>query len=252
MVSVKGKVSFQKELEEVQEQLRREITLKAARFDELVPLVMDELDNNACPAIILAVSKACGYVGKQAITLSVIVQYVYMADKVHRLMQDGEAIPEELRQFPVLVGDFFFGKFFLGLCRTKLLVYLAPIARVIATMSQGSIIRWLAKDKQLSQAEHLEILDRETASLTGLAARIGAELAGVSPLLQQKCETFGHLLGLAWAARNEQMDNSVVLKILRRAAEVFDEVPSSDFREHLLELFHYVEDRLYLSPDSRL
>ncbi len=246
------KVSFQKELEEVQEQLRQEITLRAARFNELVPLVMDELDNNACPAIILAVSKACGYVGKQATTLSVIVQYVYMADKVHRLMQDGEDIPEELRQFPVLVGDFLFGKFFLGLCRTKLLVFLAPIARVIATMSQGSITRWLAKDKQLSQDEQLEILDRETASLTGLSARIGAELAGVSPLLQQKCETFGRLLGLAWAARNEQMDTSVVLKILQRAAEIFEEVPNSDFHEHLLELYHYVEDRLCPSPDSGL
>ncbi|MHB8125820.1 MAG: polyprenyl synthetase family protein [Desulfitobacteriaceae bacterium] len=243
------KTSFQEELEEVQEQLRREITLKAAKFNELVPLVMDELDNNACPVIILAVSKACGYAGKQATTLGVIIQYIYMADKVHRLMRDTEDLTEELRQFPVLVGDFLFGKFFLGLCRDKLLNYLAPLARVIVTMSQGSISRWLARDRELGIEEQLEILESGTASLTGLAARIGAELAGVSPTIQQKCETFGRLLGLAWSARNEQMEKSLVLKTLQKAALIFDEAPGSLFNEQLLELYNYIEVHLYPTPD---
>jgi Geranylgeranyl pyrophosphate synthase len=244
------KLSFQEELQEVQELLVRDLGSEEARFKELVPLVKDELDDNACPGIILAVSKACGYTGKQAIILAAIVQYIYLADKVHNLIRDDEDLTDELQQFPVLVGDFLFGKFFEGLSQARLLDYLAPLAGVIVTMSKGAIYRWLARDQNLEIEEQLRILENGTASLTGLAARIGAELAGVSPSLQEKCETFGRLMGLAWAARNEQLDKLVVLKILHEAYLIFDEISGNLFEKQLHEVYNYIKAHLYPNPVS--
>jgi geranylgeranyl pyrophosphate synthase len=242
------KLSFQEELREVQELLNRSLGSKEARFKDLVPLVTDELDLNACPGIILAVSKACGYAGKKTIALAAIVQYIYMADKVHNLMRDDEDLEDELRQFPVLVGDFLFGKFFWELSQAKLLNYLAPLARVIVTMSKGAINLWLARDQNLEIKEQLRILENGMASLTGFAARLGAELADVSPLIQRKCETFGRIMGLAWAARNEQLDKPLVLGILHKALLTLDEIQGNLFGEQLLEVYNYIKTNLY--PDS--
>lgn len=243
------KLSFQEELKQVQEFLDRDLCSKEARFKDLVPLVTDELNDNACPGIILAVSKACGYAGKKAIILAAIIQYIYMADKVHNLMRDDEDLADELRQFPVLVGDFLFGKFFWGLSQAGLLNYLAPLAGVIVTMSKGGITRWLARDQHLETGEQLRILENGTGSLTGLAARIGAELAGVSPSIQQKCETFGRFMGLAWAARNKQLDKSLVLEFLHKASLIFDEIPENLFGEQFLEIYNFIKVHLYPASD---
>ncbi len=239
------KLSFREELQEVQELLRDDIGSELARYKDLVHLVTDELDDNACPGIILAVSKACGYKGKKAMTLAIIIQYIYLADKVHNLLRDDDNPAAELRQFPVLVGDFLFGKFFWGLSRAGLLDYLAPLAGVIVTLSKGAVNRWLTREQNLEIEEQLRILENGTASLTGLAARIGAELAGVSRSIQERCETFGRLMGLAWAARNEQIAKPVVGEILAQASALIKEISENLSGEHLLEVYDYIQTNLY-------
>jgi geranylgeranyl pyrophosphate synthase len=240
------KLSFREELREVKELLYSYTDSKEAGFKDLVPLAEDELDDNLCPAIIIAVSKACGYTGKKAITLAAIMQYIYMADKVHNFMQDNEGLADELRQFPVLVGDFLFGKFFWGLSQANLLNYLAPLAGVIVSMSKGAVNRWLAGEQSLEVKEQLKMLANGTASLTGLAARIGSELAAVSPPIQQKCEMLGRLWGLAWTARNERLVGPQVLEVLDRASSIIDQISKNLIGEQLREVHNFI--RLYLPP----
>lgn len=117
--------SFLEKLNLVQARLRQEINFKPASFEELVPLDMDELDKIVCPAIVLAVSRSCGDHGEKSDALAEIVQFIYMAHQVHKLMKDDSDLAEELRQFPVLVGDLLFGKFFCifarkGCCNSSL------------------------------------------------------------------------------------------------------------------------------------
>ena len=105
--------SFLEKLNIVQTHLREELNFKPASFEELVQLNMDELDQTVYPAIVLAVSRACGDHKRKPEALAIIIQFLFMANQVHRLMQDNSEIAEELRQFPVLVGDLLYGKFFL-------------------------------------------------------------------------------------------------------------------------------------------
>jgi len=208
---------FLEKLNKVQSRVRQEINVKPASFEELVQLDMDELDRTVNPAIVLAVSHAFESHGQKSEALAGIMQYVFMANKVHKLMKDDGDIAEELRQFPVLVGDLLYGKFFLELCREKLLLFLDPLAQVMGTMSKGGISRWLSRDRKLGSAESLEIIEMESASLTALAARLSAELAGVSAPLQQQIEAFGWELGLAWGAWKERLETIEVQTILQRA-----------------------------------
>jgi len=217
---------FTEQLNKVQRRVRQEINVKPASFEELVHLEMDVLDQTVNPAIVLAVSQAFKDHGQKSEALAGIMQFVFMANKVHKLMKDERDIAEELRQFPVLVGDFLYGKFFLELCREKLLSFLDPLAQVMGTMSKGGISRWLSRDKKLELAESLEMIEMESASLTALAARLSAELAGASAPLQEQLEAFGWELGLAWGAWKERLETIEVQSILQRAKSLLDEISS--------------------------
>lgn len=238
--------SFTEKLNMVHAHLRREMIFKPADFDELIKLEMDELDQTVYPAIVLAVSGACGDYGREPEALAAIVQFIFIANKVHELMKDDSDIAEELRQFPVLVGDLLYGKFFLELCRERLLSFLEPLARVIGTMSEGGISRWLSRDTKLNKEEWLKIIEMERASLTALAARLSAELAGVSLPIQSRLEAFGWELGLAWGAWKERLETTMVQTILQRAKNILDEISSGSQLQlqPLQEVFQYIARQL--------
>ncbi|MDP4161420.1 MAG: geranylgeranyl pyrophosphate synthase [Bacillota bacterium] len=238
--------SFFEKLNVVQAHLRQEINIKPAGFEELVQLDMDELDRTLNPAIVLAVSRACGDLGRKSEALAGIIQFIFMANQVHKLMRDDSDLAEELRQFPVLVGDLLYGKFFLDLCREKLLPFLDPLAQVMGIMSQGGIARWLSRGKKLNRDEWFRIIEMESASLTELGARLSAELAGVSLPLQEKIEAFGRELGLAWGAWKESLGRTEVQSILLRANEILNEISvgSQLQLQPLSEVYRYLEHRL--------
>lgn len=217
---------FLDKLNNVQMHLRRELIFKRASYEELVPLDMDELDRTINPALVLAVSEAFRNHGQKSDALAGIVQFVFMANKVHKLMTDEDDIAEDLRQFPVLVGDLLYGKFFLELCREKLLIFLEPLAMVMETMSEGGISRWLSRDSKLGLAEALKIIEMESASLTAVAARLSAELAGAPIPLQRKIEAFGWELGLAWGAWKDRLASIEVQSILQRAQALLNDISS--------------------------
>lgn len=238
--------SFFEKLNAVQAHMRQEINFKPVGFEELVQLDMDELDQTVHPAIVLAVSRACGDQGPKSEALASIVQFIFMANRVHKLMNDDQDLAEELRQFPVLVGDLLYGKFFLELCRVKLLQFLDPLAKVIGLKSQGGISRWLAREERLGRDELLQIIELENASLTALAARLSAELAGVSIPVQRQMEAFGLEIGLAWGAWRERMELTVVQSILQRANVILQEISAgSQFQLHpLIEVYQYLSNKL--------
>ncbi len=238
--------SFFEKLNAVQAHMRQEINFKPVGFEELIQLDMDELDQTVHPAIVLAVSRACGDQGPESEALASIVQFIFMANRVHKLMNDDQELAEELRQFPVLVGDLLYGKFFLELCRVKLLQFLDPLAQVIGLKSQGGISRWLAREKRQGRDELLQIIELENASLTALAARLSAELAGVSIPVQRQMEAFGWEIGLAWGAWRERMEITVVQSILQRAHAILQEISASSQLQlnPLVEVYQYLSNQL--------
>lgn len=237
-------LSFYQELDEVQTYFQTEIWFKAGSFEELIQNQPDNLDTNACPAIVLAMGRACGVHGKSMIRLASVIQFIYIADQVHRLMVDDQALAEEKRQFPVLVGDFLYGKFFLVLCREHILRFLRPLAEVIATMSQGGISRWLAQGKDIGREDWISIFEQERASLTGMAARLSAELAGAAQHIQDAAETLGREIGLAWAACRQGFEKPIVDGYLAKARQVAQEFSQQLEIRPLLELIDYVSNEL--------
>ncbi|KLU58781.1 octaprenyl-diphosphate synthase [Peptococcaceae bacterium CEB3] len=239
-------LSFREELTEVQSQLRREIRFKAADFRELVEYSPDVLEADACPAIVIAVSRACGFSAPSVVKLATIIELIFLADQVHALMKDDESLSEEGRQFPVLVGDYLYGRFFLDLCRDGLLPFLKPLAEAIITMSEGGISRWLARERELSPREWLRVLEQERASLTGLAGRLSARLAGTAETVQETAACLGQALGLAWAARQQGLGESLVQTQLAKARRIIRQFPETLEFKALYELVDFMGGELLM------
>lgn len=246
MVSVEA--SFYDDLLSVEKRLGKKIAFKSTQFDELIDLPLDELDRHACPALSLAAGRIMGTPDEKAVTLASIIQLIFLADQVHSLVKDGH---ETESQYPVLVGDYLYGLFFLELTKQHLDHMLKPMAEVIAAMSEGTITRWIAKSKHLNFMdmafdEQVDIFSRERASLTGLAARLGAQLAKAPVFLQEAMELFGRRIGLAWAAYKEKSESLLINKFLEESRQVLDDLRHYDNLElkPLYELHHYFTGQL--------
>jgi len=236
--------SFRSELEDVQVQLAKEIHFRSASFEELINLELNDLDRYACPALVLAASKAGGGIAQNSIDMAAIIQFTFLADKVHHLLTDDDDLPEDRRQFPVLVGDFLYGKFFWGLSQAHLLPYLKPIARMIERMSEGMILRWQVQNQELSHEEWLKIYQKERGFLTGLGARIGADLSGAPEEFKNQCEQFGQMMGMAWAASNDAVSRKFVEDILVEAKSIIDKLQMRFKIAPLYEVYEYMKNQL--------
>jgi hypothetical protein len=110
-------------------------------------------------------------------------------------------------------------------------------------MNEGAISRWLITREDGKETNKLDILEMERANLTGVAARLSAELAGCSEKIQNWSEALGRELGLAWGAWQDQMEKRVIQQSLSRARAILEELPETEVKP-LYELYEYMERNL--------
>ncbi len=208
--------SFYNDVLAVDARLKQKIIFRTGTYDDLIDLPMNDLDRYGCPALVLASSRAFGVTNEQVFTLAAIVQYIFMADRVHGLVLDGQ---KEETQYPVLVGDYLYGKFFLELTEHQLDYMLEPLAQVIAAMSEGSIARWIAdkNGETLSFAENTEIMGQEKGCFTGKIIGLAAHLCNAPIHLKELLESFGYQMGLGWAAFTQNFSSEVVKGFLEKS-----------------------------------
>ncbi|HWJ03395.1 MAG TPA: polyprenyl synthetase family protein [Verrucomicrobiae bacterium] len=231
--------AFCTDLNAVNSLLKQEFKLKTGSVPELVPLKLENLDYNLRPALLLAAARAYGYGGERAIMVASVVQFIYLATKVHGLVnKDVETTPGDF-QFPVLVGDYLYGQFFLHLCKADALEYLTPLSKVICEIHEAGVIRQQGAD---NTSNSLEVLNKEEASLIAEACRIGAQLGGAPERDQELFWQFGRNLGLGIGAFSRGMGKQWAMQALREAREVLPMLPVAALS--LGEISRYFENQL--------
>lgn len=224
------------EMETVEKLMNEEISFNSTSLDNLIDLKMTDLDKYLCPAIVLAVTGLTEERYPKKTSLAAIFQYVFLAHYIHSLITD-EEMPDNTRQFPILVGDFMYGKSFLKICEADLFSYSTEFVKTIETMNEGVIMRWKAKNNQISLQDKLSILEKERASLTALAGKLSGILAGLNMGAVHKLESLGYSLGMAWAVWDERLDTYLAEKYLIKADGIIEQL-SQDFNiEPLRDLY---------------
>lgn len=241
--------SIQAELNTIEELINKDITFKTARLDELVDLPLNGLEEKMCPAVFLAVNSLKGQSESRIINLALIFQYVFLANRIHRLIND-EDVSEDVRQYSVLVGDFVFGQTFSRLCEKDVFIYTRDFIKAIETMNEGVLLRWRFKNKSISLKDYKLILGKERAYLTALAGRLGAQVSGIQESLIPKIEEFGYLLGMAWAAWEESLGVPLVQEYLMKVKALIFELKDHLPVRPLQELYEFFIENT--SPNAKL
>lgn len=233
------------DLDIVDNKINRELKLKSGNAAQYAHLELNPLEKYLRPSLVLLSARLFNDTDEKTISLAGIVQFIHMASLVHLGIKDDSpnVINEEgidLRdgsQFPVLVGDYLYGKFFAHLCEAKILHLLKPLSEIICYMNEGSILRKKCEINQMSLKEKtLEIIRKETAELIAGACRLGASLADATEEQLSVINSFGMYLGMAYGIIERNLSFDKACEYLKKAHKELMQLKDSPERKALEKL----------------
>lgn len=229
------------DLQFVDSRINCQLKLRSGSVLDLVSLQLENVDYYMRPALLLAIARAYGYKEEKAIAVAGVVQFIYLATGVHATVEDDR---EEGQcadfQFPVLVGDYLYGQFFLQLCKASALEYLAPLSRVICEIHEGGVLK---QQQGLDSPVKIGIVTKEEGSLPAAACRIGAHLGGASPGAQELFAEVGSSLGLALGLAKHGFDKGQVEDTFQKVRNLLKELPVPV--PDLVHLTDYLAQQMY-------
>ncbi len=241
-----------KELEAVKTMLQKEYIIKAGHLNSFAHLETTSLNSIIRPATVILSGRLFNYISNQVIALAAVVQFIYMASNIHfRITEDQKEDkgPKDGSQFPVLVGDYLYGKFFTSLCNAELAKYLGPLSQVICSIHEGGILRRKVSNPYSNRNSNenkiislqQEITYKETGTLFETGCRISSELAGTSPEDQLNIQDFARELGTAYGLIENRVDaNNIVLHI-EKAGLSLNKLPQNKYHQILRNLLDQLQ-----------
>ena len=228
---------IEKELLSVSNLIEKQLIIKSGNIRSLAHLEFSNLNKTIRPALVLLSARFYGRNPEEAVALACVIQFIYMASKVQSAISEkdsdhirGNTDPRDGSQFPVLVGDYLYGKFFSFLCKDGKISFLGTLSELVCTIHEGSIL----KKKNEGQSLH-EVIRKETAELFAVSCSLGASLAGASEQEQESMRRFGLNFGMAYGLL-EQGDSanyvsSYFKEVLAQLANIPDRVEKTVFEQ---------------------
>jgi len=193
------------DLQQVQLLLRKNFCFRAGQLSDFVPLNFNNPDMNLRPGIVISAGSMFGPVSGRLVALAAVLQFIFMASRVHSKVKEGSSSkerPVDSRsgyQYPVLVGDYLYGKFFTTLCEFGIVCYLKDLAELICQINKSGIHALRNPGMELTDRQlYMEVVQGETARLFACGAYLGADLTGAGEKHKSILYNFGLNLGMAY------------------------------------------------------
>lgn len=238
----------------VRERMNRFYKIRAGDIKEYAHLEK-HLDKYICPAVVLYAARIYGKATDKVISLAGVFQLIYQAMMVHydinedvQIRERTFADPRDGCQYPVLVGDYLYGRFFTTLCDADIVKYLGPFSEIICMINEGGIIKIKSQaGGAANPAVRRQIVRLEFAGLMAGCCRLGGEEAGAGGEQQKQLSKFGSALGMALGmAENQWFDQAE--KYFKEALKFLDTLTPGLDRDKLKSLVLHLMVR---SAESR-
>src|SRR5437867_5013337 len=167
------------------------------------------------PALLLLSSKLIGDGGPSAIRLGAVVEIIHSATLVHDDVIDAA---ETRRGRPstnarwgnhtsVLAGDWLYMQAFQIALRERNFHILDLLISLTQMMVEGELLQLERIGRiDLSEADCMELVDRKTACLFSVCARLGALVAGADAQTEEKLGEYAWNLGMAFQLVDDVLD----------------------------------------------
>src|SRR5262252_795193 len=201
------------------EQVEKKISVESVAGVEAVTAIGQYLQSaggkRLRPALLLLSSKLAGNGNSTAIQLAAVVELIHGATLVHDDVIDAAEIrrgrPSTNVKWGnhtcVLAGDWLYMQAFQIALRERNFQILDLLISLTQMMVEGELIQLERIGKiAISEADCMELVDRKTACLFSVCARLGAISAGADTVTQEKLGEYAWNLGMAFQLVDDMLD----------------------------------------------
>ncbi len=231
------------DLDMVHKLIHKNLLIRTGHIKDYVNQDVSYLYNNLRPALVLICHRLFSPANRQTVALAAVLQFIYMASQVHiRLSEDNPAEEKPANtgtgyQYPVLVGDYLYGRFFTTLCNAGIVHYLKNMAELICTINKNEVMD--LNNPNLARTNppaYHEVIRGECAELLACGAYLGADLAGADNFTKDKLYQLGLNLGMAFGLLARNAPTIQINDYAGKAKLILTQLPPGKDRESLQEL----------------
>lgn len=199
--------------------VEREISVESVASVDAVTAIGHYLQSSGGkrlrPAMLLLAARLAGRCGPSAIRLGAVVEMIHTATLVHDDVIDGA---ETRRGRPstnarwgnhtcVLAGDWLYMQAFQVALRERNFQILELLIGLTQVMVEGELLQLERIGRvDITEADCMELVDRKTARLFSVCARLGGIAGGGDPALQDTLGEYGWNLGMAFQLVDDVLD----------------------------------------------
>lgn len=203
------------DLARVERRIGECIAAREPRLTEIADYLINAGGKRVRPAASLLVFRACG--GSDStpmVELSVALELIHTATLLHDDIIDSNDVRRGKAAAPLrfgladtlVTGDFLFSRAF-DLCGRFEERIVRWAADACVELTEGEIMQGrFRRNAAVTERDYFEIVDRKTASLFAVGARVAAFLAGLDEKGVEAMERFGRSLGIAFQMIDDVLD----------------------------------------------
>ncbi len=211
--------------DDILEHLEAKYRSKVARILDKTPF-----ETHFRPAVVLLLGRILGTDKNLLLSLATMVQFLFLGIRTHRdIVEENSKKEAEENRLRVLIGDYYYGRFFKLGAIEGLYDCLTPLTQVVVAYTEDTTV----KSKSFPWLERTDLMLAE-------ASRMAARLADASAAQEQKYYNIGAQFGIAYESIvNGETTGQVCLQGL--AAEL-KKLPESAERDALYVLIDHIGD----------
>ena len=166
------------------------------------------------PLLVLICAKACGYQGKQHLTMAAVIEFIHTSTLLHDDVVDesstrrGNKTANEVwgNAASVLVGDFLYSRAFEMMVEPNNMQIMQIMSATTNVIAEGEVLQLLnCHDANTTAERYMEVIHRKTAKLFEAASLLGPVLAN-KPELEESFASYGVHLGAAFQLVDDALD----------------------------------------------
>ncbi len=203
------------DLAKVENILAQSCATSVGTITQVVQYIIQNGGKRLRPALTILAARISGNTSDAAMRVGAAMEMVHTASLLHDDVVDNaptrrgrpSANSKWGNQISVLVGDFFWCKACEIIVDLEQPRILATITKAIVGTTEGEVIELVkSNDFDITEDEYLHIIQYKTALLIAASCQVGAQLAGVSELLEVALKRYGMELGMAFQLADDALD----------------------------------------------
>jgi octaprenyl-diphosphate synthase len=230
--------SIRSDMERLEAELLGKLQSRVPVAVEIGTHIMNSGGKRIRPQLTIIAARMGGYMGPDALMLSVAIEAIHTATLLHDDVVDEADSRRGLpsantlwsNEMCVLGGDFILAKAFSILTSLNNLRILKIVSRTTERLSEGELFQMMnIKNIDMTEDQYMQVIEDKTAVLMEAACRGGAILGALDREKEDALAGFGFDLGVAFQMTDDVID-------YRSDREVMGKNPGKDLEEGKLTL----------------